>query len=118
MDFSDSERTVFGYSVNGNEWVSLRPATNRITFEDLKAGTHKLRVRAATASASSGIKEVTVIVHPVWYLCGVAKAIYLVVVLLIGFVVFRMVQHRKRIRSEEHTSELQSLMRISYAVFC
>src|SRR3546814_1645848 len=27
-------------------------------------------------------------------------------------------QHGKRNRSEEHTSELQSLMRISYAVFC
>src|SRR3546814_2624636 len=26
--------------------------------------------------------------------------------------------HRNAIRSEEHTSELQSLMRISYAVFC
>src|SRR3546814_4697085 len=26
--------------------------------------------------------------------------------------------HRARARSEEHTSELQSLMRISYAVFC
>src|SRR3546814_1049305 len=26
--------------------------------------------------------------------------------------------HRDRVRSEEHTSELQSLMRISYAVFC
>src|SRR3546814_4293684 len=26
--------------------------------------------------------------------------------------------HRARFRSEEHTSELQSLMRISYAVFC
>src|SRR3546814_189917 len=26
--------------------------------------------------------------------------------------------HRLRFRSEEHTSELQSLMRISYAVFC
>src|SRR3546814_2832978 len=26
--------------------------------------------------------------------------------------------HRRDIRSEEHTSELQSLMRISYAVFC
>src|SRR3546814_7382976 len=25
---------------------------------------------------------------------------------------------RRRLRSEEHTSELQSLMRISYAVFC
>src|SRR3546814_4699709 len=27
-------------------------------------------------------------------------------------------QHNSRQRSEEHTSELQSLMRISYAVFC
>src|SRR3546814_7034757 len=27
-------------------------------------------------------------------------------------------KHRREIRSEEHTSELQSLMRISYAVFC
>src|SRR3546814_8623468 len=27
-------------------------------------------------------------------------------------------RHRGLIRSEEHTSELQSLMRISYAVFC
>src|SRR3546814_9344320 len=26
--------------------------------------------------------------------------------------------NRKPVRSEEHTSELQSLMRISYAVFC
>src|SRR3546814_3590193 len=26
--------------------------------------------------------------------------------------------HQAQIRSEEHTSELQSLMRISYAVFC
>src|SRR3546814_1804267 len=28
------------------------------------------------------------------------------------------VDHRRELRSEEHTSELQSLMRISYAVFC
>src|SRR3546814_18415203 len=27
-------------------------------------------------------------------------------------------QAHRRVRSEEHTSELQSLMRISYAVFC
>src|SRR3546814_9537952 len=27
-------------------------------------------------------------------------------------------RRRSRVRSEEHTSELQSLMRISYAVFC
>src|SRR3546814_1042838 len=31
---------------------------------------------------------------------------------------WRMLASRRRMRSEEHTSELQSLMRISYAVFC
>src|SRR3546814_2291243 len=30
----------------------------------------------------------------------------------------RMLEKRQQSRSEEHTSELQSLMRISYAVFC
>src|SRR3546814_5793737 len=30
----------------------------------------------------------------------------------------QMVPGRKIVRSEEHTSELQSLMRISYAVYC
>src|SRR3546814_3762726 len=37
-----------------------------------------------------------------------------------GFVHHRPRHRRKRggVRSEEHTSELQSLMRISYAVFC
>src|SRR3546814_5618323 len=29
-----------------------------------------------------------------------------------------LLQNRSTVRSEEHTSELQSLMRISYAVFC
>src|SRR3546814_4803632 len=32
--------------------------------------------------------------------------------------VFRSSETCRRLRSEEHTSELQSLMRISYAVFC
>src|SRR3546814_4538404 len=30
----------------------------------------------------------------------------------------RRTEHQQEARSEEHTSELQSLMRISYAVFC
>src|SRR3546814_6509723 len=35
-----------------------------------------------------------------------------------GDVHYDMAEHALAIRSEEHTSELQSLMRISYAVFC
>src|SRR3546814_6519703 len=38
--------------------------------------------------------------------------------LALGIVLFTMLRTWRRGRSEEHTSELQSLMRISYAVFC
>src|SRR3546814_9902390 len=40
---------------------------------------------------------------------------------IIGHIVYTKIeihQGQERFRSEEHTSELQSLMRISYAVFC
>src|SRR3546814_16275125 len=47
MDFSDSERVIFQYSLNGNEWLSLCPSNNRITFENLAYGTHRLHVRQA-----------------------------------------------------------------------
>src|SRR3546814_10059368 len=38
--------------------------------------------------------------------------------IILRFISRRMSGVRMAIRSEEHTSELQSLMRISYAVFC
>src|SRR3546814_1441778 len=37
---------------------------------------------------------------------------------LLGTLFERLCTHGVPVRSEEHTSELQSLMRISYAVFC
>src|SRR3546814_4190385 len=37
----------------------------------------------------------------------------------VGYTVMQAIfDHAEDVRSEEHTSELQSLMRISYAVFC
>src|SRR3546814_2081786 len=48
---------------------------------------------------------------------GSRQGTYKMSVLYPAFAVIRNIQHIC-VRSEEHTSELQSLMRISYAVFC
>src|SRR3546814_8874971 len=55
-----------------------------------------------------------------WLKAAILAALsYIVMALLIRFVTQRMnALARHTNRSEEHTSELQSLMRISYAVFC
>src|SRR3546814_9500785 len=48
-----------------------------------------------------------------------SKAARIVAVICLVFISFTYVAGQMRgVRSEEHTSELQSLMRISYAVFC
>src|SRR3546814_4689828 len=46
------------------------------------------------------------------------RSMVLLVILLPLVVAFSTHENIERWRSEEHTSELQSLMRISYAVFC
>src|SRR3546814_969002 len=56
----------------------------------------------------------TVLATIVWSAVGTAIAIF-VAKALTGL---RVTEETERERSEEHTSELQSLMRISYAVFC
>src|SRR3546814_7019634 len=52
------------------------------------------------------------------------SVVYVAGILQVGIVAATLLPHvlqqeiRRAVRSEEHTSELQSLMRISYAVFC
>nr|WP_255539718.1 two-component regulator propeller domain-containing protein [Parapedobacter sp. ISTM3] len=100
MDFSDSERVVFQYSMNGNAWISLPTSSNRITFDNLMSGTHRLLVRATAANASSDIKAVTLVIHPVWYLSASAKACYIVLALLLGYGILTAVKSRRRIRHQ------------------
>src|SRR3546814_5937881 len=57
----------------------------------------------------------------VWHLLVAIKdALALIFLLLFFVLLFGLLTARQSaaLRSEEHTSELQSLMRISYAVFC
>src|SRR3546814_2831657 len=58
--------------------------------------------RATRAAVAQGVRNVAGAAHAQQSACG-------------GFTAQRAVRSQ---RSEEHTSELQSLMRISYAVFC
>src|SRR3546814_4500671 len=62
--------------------------------------------------------ELDVEPHPLEEICGVVAEIVEHVVRQFAKARIGRVSDRLFIRSEEHTSELQSLMRISYAVFC
>jgi len=100
MDFVDAERVAYQYSINNNDWEELRPGSNRLTFDNLAPGSYEFQLRAKFNTTVSAIRQVTIIVHPVWYLSAWAKLIYTLIALLIGILIARTIRNRQRIKEE------------------
>ena len=124
MSFSNS-RVTYRYCVNDGEWMALEHGQNRISFVNMEAGTYRIRIKAEAYGESSDVKELTVKVHPVWYLSPLAVMVYCVLFLFICYMVFLQVKEHfktKRIfekhRQEEELNEarIQFFMNISHEI--
>ncbi|WP_460948004.1 two-component regulator propeller domain-containing protein [Spirosoma daeguense] len=100
MDFIDAERVSYLYSINNNNWVALRPGANRLTFDNLAPGTYVFRLKANATNAVSDQHQVTIVIHPAWYLSIWAKIVYGLLLLLLSGLVYRMIRNRRRTQEE------------------
>src|SRR3546814_4789920 len=89
-------------------------ATALVALPLLYAGLElpKLIINNAISSGHFPLDILTISISQTTYLF-LLSTLYLAVILINGSLKYVI-----NLRSEEHTSELQSLMRISYAVFC
>src|SRR5690606_37206437 len=76
MEFANPERVTYQYSLQQGDWVNLRSGTNTVNFTDLAPGSYRFRFRAKDYSTYSAIREITVIIYPVWYFSDWAIALY------------------------------------------
>lgn len=125
MDFNNPERVTYLYSMNDNNWISLRPGTNRVTFNNLSAGEYRFRVKAQDYNIQSDTKEVTIIIHPAWYFSIWAKLTYALITLIIIYIVIQQIRHRNDVRRKilEHAhfeqineAKLQFFINISHEI--
>src|SRR3546814_5683915 len=94
--------------------------------KDGRVGIECLDLRATDSRCSlrrtgREMEKVTAFFQMGGYAAFVWSSLGLTVAVMAGLLIATLRQlraHQRRLRSEEHTSELQSLMRISYAVFC
>src|SRR3546814_10084343 len=86
-----------------------------VCSSDLQATSYYIRVRSRRAS---GVAEPWSIVYPFRTPVNAAQVTTPAAVMVQPSIVVTPVPITSITRSEEHTSELQSLMRNSYAVFC
>src|SRR3546814_7670516 len=102
-----------------SDWPTMRHAADvldrlGIAYEVRIVSAHRTPKRLydyATGARERGLKVIVAGAGGAAHLPGMAAA-------MTPLPVFGVPIESKTLRSEEHTSELQSLMRISYAVFC
>ena len=124
MSFSN-RRVTYYYCINNGDWIALEYGQNRISFINMETGTYRIRMKAEAYGESSEVKELTVMVHPVWYLSPLAVMVYFVLLLFIFYVVLLQVKEHfkaKRIlekhRQVEELNEarIQFFMNISHEI--
>ena len=124
MSFSN-RRVTYYYCINNGDWIALEYGQNRISFINMETGTYRIRMKAEAYGESSEVKELTVMVHPVWYLSTLAVMVYFVLLLFIFYVVLLQVKEHfkaKRIlekhRQVEELNEarIQFFMNISHEI--
>lgn len=92
MDYRDLEDVAYQYRFTDEKkevWHSTQKGISSIMFTHLSWGRHHLQVRAIDNGTTSGVKEITVRILPPWYASWWAYLIYLMIVVMIGFLVWR-----------------------------
>lgn len=127
FDFGNTQNISYEYFLDGlsQKWVKTEKGVNRISFTNLNYGLYKLRVKALLNNRYSDEKVVSIRIHPPYYLNTFAKSLYVILILVLGWVVYRIVSDRIKSRQEllrrEHLEQvnegkLQFFINISHEI--
>ena len=93
LTYNNVEQISYAYSINDEDWRTIQPGLNELSFSHMPAGTYKFRVKAICNGYETPVKEFSIIVHPAWYASIWAKLCYLLVFLGLCLLY---IKHRKR----------------------
>lgn len=97
LDFRDAANVRYLWRMAGlsDDWTITAPGENVIYLPHLDPGTYRLFLKATDNNVASDETEITIEISTPWYMTSVAKALY-VVVLLVLIVLSIIVMEKKR----------------------
>lgn len=123
LTYSNVEQIAYAYSINGEEWHKIQPGLNEISFSHLPVGKYHFRIKASCNGYETPERQFTITIHPAWYASFWARIVYLLIIIVLGFLY---IKHRKKkeerrlllqkyIQAEELSeSKLKFFMNISH----
>lgn len=125
MEFYNPMRISYSYSINDRPWTQLAPGVNRLSFSNLPPGKYHFRVRSCDASLYSKPLAFTITIHPAWYASTIAYIIYVILLIVATFMVYRHIRRKHQIEQEvrEHAfqekvkeDKLQFFINVSHEI--
>lgn len=127
FDFGNPERVFYKYKVKelNNQWIRTEKGINRISFTNLDYGKYTLHVKACINQQESDEKVIEIIIYPPWYLSWPAKLIYFIILVFIGWMIYRVIveriNHKQELMHREHLEQvnegkLQFFINISHEI--
>lgn len=111
MEYVNPKRVTYLYAMKDNNWISLQPGSNTITFNDLEPGTYLFKIKARDFTTDSEVRELTVVIHPAWYLSVWAKMIYFLLASSLtaglAWLLWQRYLNRKEMREHLHAEQIK-----------
>ena len=125
MEFANPERIGYLYNMDGKGWNHLRYGSNKVSFSNLKYGTHEFSIKAAIDNSFSKTRKLTIHIAAPWYATAVAYACYFllfVLTIVLGLLHLRRSRVlRAQVMEHKHAEDineakLQFFMNISHEI--
>lgn len=124
-NYIEPDRLTYSYSINGQDWISLRQGVNSVTFNDLMPGSYTLMVKAKEYKTFSPVKTLSIIISPPWYFSVWAKICYALMASVIVAIIIQQIKQRQKTKekireqnyiNQIHEAKLQFFINISHEI--
>lgn len=116
LDFRDASNVSYQYRLKelGSDWEQTQPGENRIQYHHLPPRDYTLQLRAFENGACSPVKSVSIHISPPWYQTTVAKILYGLCLLALGYQLLLTMKRRRR--EELNEAKLKLFIDISHEI--
>ena len=127
FQYDNPQQIVYNYRVKelSQNWNALQSGKNSVTYNSLSPGTYTFQVRAIVNGTESAVRTISVVITPPWYKSVLAYIIYLILLIVQIFYIYKYIRmkirHKHEIiirKSEEKLNEdkMQFFINISHEI--
>ncbi len=116
LDFRDAANVRYMWRISGysDEWTLTAPGENVVYLPHLDPGLYRLCIKAVDNNVSSDETIITIAISTPWYMSGLAKAIY--AILLLSLIILSVTVMEKKREEKSNEAKIRFFIDVSHDI--